>query len=213
MDKQLPVKSAHRPIRKTMGGLCLPKKTNFDLNLLLEAAKIIEAKEKITICYSNNCRYIGEHINNIPNGYGEVIFQDGKRYIGEFKDGKLHGKITKYSSTNEILFSGLCNEGKRNGEVTIFFTKKRRFECNYINDVLNGNAKFFVNDIFKIELNFTNGKVDKVIEYHSNTSVKYNIINEKIDGDIKIHLPDGTIVKGTKKNCWPISLILELNNL
>jgi antitoxin component YwqK of YwqJK toxin-antitoxin module len=193
--------------RKTVGGLCLPKKkANFDLTLLLKAAEMIEINKIRTI-------YYGEHINLIPNGYGECTFPDGRKYIGEFSYGKFHGKIEKYSPDNILQFSGLYDNGERHGEGIIYFTENRRFECSYENGVLDGNAKFFTNDVIKIECNFTNGKVDKVIEYRTNRYVKYNIINEKIVGDIEIYLHDGTIVKGTEENCYPIHTILQLNDL
>ncbi len=205
------VKSARKPIRKTVGGLCLPK-ANIDLHLLLEAAEIIEPK-KATIYYIDGAKYVGEHINLIPNGNGECIFPDGRKYIGEFSCGKFHGKVEKYSADDILVFSGLYDKGKRHGDGIIYFTKNRRFECSYVNDVLDGNAKFFSNDVLKIECNFKNSKVNNVIEYHSNKFVKYNIVDEKIQGDIEIYFPDGTKVIGTEENCKPIELILELNKL
>ena len=33
--------------------------------------------------------YIGEIRNGLPNGKGTLIFPDGKRHVGEFKDGKF----------------------------------------------------------------------------------------------------------------------------
>ena len=214
MEKQSPAKSARKPIRKTVGGLCLlKKKANFDLTLLLEAAEMIEINKIRTINYIDGAKYVGEHINLIPNGNGECIFPDGRKYIGEFSDGKFHGEVKKYSPDNVLVFSGLYDNGERHGRGIIYFTQNRRFECSYENGVLDGNAKFFSNDVLKIECNFTNGKVDKVIEYRSNKFVKYNIVDEKIVGDIEIYFPDGTKVIGTEKNCKPIELILELNKL
>jgi antitoxin component YwqK of YwqJK toxin-antitoxin module len=213
MEKKSPVKSTRKPIRKTVGGLCLPKKANFDLTLLLEAAEIIEINKIRTFYYIDGAKYVGEHINLNPNGHGECTFPDGTVYIGEFSCGKFHGKIEKYSPDNVLVFSGLYNKGERHGDGIIYFTENRRFECSYINGVLDGNAKFFRNDVIKIECNFTNGKVNKVIEYRSNTSVKYHIIDEKIVGDIEIHLHDGTMIKGTEENCYPLPTILQLNNL
>ena len=212
MGKKSPVKSAPKSIRKTVGGLCLPKKANF-LTLLLEAAEMIEINKIRTIYYINGAKYVGEHINLIPNGYGKCTFPNGTMYIGEFSCGKFHGKVKKYSPDNVLVFSGLYHKGVRHGEGIIYFTQNRRFECSYVNDVLDGHAKFFTNDILRIELNFKNGKVDKVIEYHSNRFVKYHIMDEKIVGDIKICFSDGTIVNGTEDNCYPIHTILQLNDL
>ena len=38
----------------------------------------------------------GQFANDMPNGVGVYTFEDGSRYEGEFKDGKMHGKITYY---------------------------------------------------------------------------------------------------------------------
>jgi antitoxin component YwqK of YwqJK toxin-antitoxin module len=212
MEKKSPVKSARKPIRKTVGGLCLPKKANF-LTLLLEAAKMIEINKIRPIYYIHGAKYVGEHKNLIPNGYGKCTLPDGIMYIGNFSHGNLHGKVQKYSPDNVLVFSGLYDKGERHGRGTIYFTENRRFECSYENGVLDGNAKFFTNDVLKIECNFTNGKVNKVKEYRSNRFVKYHIMDEKIVGDIKICFSDGTKVIGTEENCYPIPTILQLNDL
>ena len=179
----------------------------------VKAAEMIEINKIRTIYYIDGAKYVGEHINLNPHGHGKCTFPDGTMYIGGFSYGKFHGKIEKYSPDNVLIFSGLYDNGERHGRGTIYFTENRRFECSYIYGVLNGNANFFRNNVIKIECNFTNGKVDKVIEYRTNMSVKYHIVDEKIVGDIEIHLHDGTMAKGTEENCYPIHTILQLNNL
>ena len=54
-----------------------------------------------SITYDNGDKYVGEFKDGNRNGQGTYIFQDGKKfngdkYVGEFKDGKFHGRGTYY---------------------------------------------------------------------------------------------------------------------
>ena len=44
--------------------------------------------------WPNGDTFKGEFSNDMPNGIGMYIFEDGSRYEGEFRNGKMHGKIT-----------------------------------------------------------------------------------------------------------------------
>ena len=52
-----------------------------------------------------NLIYQGEWKNNLPHGQGTYIWNEGKRYIGDFLYGKKHGKGTFYLN-NEIIYKG-----------------------------------------------------------------------------------------------------------
>jgi hypothetical protein len=36
-------------------------------------------------------KYIGEYANNMPNGYGTMIYENGTKFVGFFKDGERVG--------------------------------------------------------------------------------------------------------------------------
>ena len=49
-------------------------------------------KEKGTLTYDNGTKYIGEFKNNKHHGKGTVIHADGGKIVGEWKDGIRHEK-------------------------------------------------------------------------------------------------------------------------
>tara|TARA_B110000196_G_C20667605_1_gene440356 strand:- start:265 stop:501 length:237 start_codon:yes stop_codon:yes gene_type:complete len=53
-------------------------------------------------CLSGNCE----------NGQGAYISHNGNKYLGEFKDGIMHGKGTLYNPDGSIYHSGLWKDGE-----------------------------------------------------------------------------------------------------
>ena len=58
------------------------------------------------------------------NGYGTKILANGRQYVGEFKDSKIHGQGT-YTYTSGDKHVGEYKDGKRHGQGT--YTKKWPF--------------------------------------------------------------------------------------
>ena len=56
--------------------------------------------------------YTGEFKRSVWNGAGKLAFNDGTYLIGNFKHGKLHGKISFYNNQNELMSSKNYNHGK-----------------------------------------------------------------------------------------------------
>ena len=54
--------------------------------------------------------YQGEFVNDNKEGEGEMIWPDGSRYIGQWKDGKQHGIGTIIDQDNKSKI-GEYNEG------------------------------------------------------------------------------------------------------
>ena len=48
-------------------------------------------------------KYTGDVGNGVPNGFGIMIFPNGNKYIGDWKDGKAHGQGTKIHVDNSNL--------------------------------------------------------------------------------------------------------------
>ncbi len=60
-----------------------------------------------------NGNYTGDLKDGEPNGHGTIIYDDGKKFVGEFKEGKAHGKGVYTSATGEVLFDGIYENGSR----------------------------------------------------------------------------------------------------
>ena len=47
-----------------------------------------------TITYSNGAKYVGEFKDDKMHGQGTITHSDGIKYVGEWKNAKMHGKGT-----------------------------------------------------------------------------------------------------------------------
>ena len=102
---------------------------------------------------SNNGKYID----------GKYIYDDGKYYIGEFKNNKPNGKGIKYNKNGKILYDG-----------------------DFINGKFEGNGKYINEDGLSYIGQWKNGTIHgKGILYYSNGNIKYkgDWVNNKYEGN------------------------------
>ena len=101
----------------------------------------------------NNCKYIngkyiyddgkyfiGEYINNIPNGKGIKYYKNGNiLYEGNFINGKFEGN-GKVIFDNGLYYIGQFKNGLRNGKGTLYYSNGNiKKEGIWINDEFVGN--------------------------------------------------------------------------
>jgi antitoxin component YwqK of YwqJK toxin-antitoxin module len=78
--------------------------------------------------------YAGQTENNKPNGWGKASLPDGKIYEGEWKDGKMHGKMKEFYPDGMLEFEGEYKDGFRNGYGKSYLRDGTlRYEGNWIN--------------------------------------------------------------------------------
>ena len=75
--------------------------------------------------YKHNCygthtfedggKYVGEFKDGVRNGQGTYTFENGGKYVGEFKDGVLNGQGT-YTFADGGKYVGEFKDGKQNGQ-------------------------------------------------------------------------------------------------
>lgn len=73
----------------------------------------------------NNNKYVGEIVNNIPNGQGTLNFPNGDKYIGEYKDGYWNGQGT-YTLINGDKYEGGWKDNKKHGKGIFTYGKEGR---------------------------------------------------------------------------------------
>lgn len=56
-------------------------------------------------------KYVGEFKDGKPDGRGTNVLPDGSKYVGEFKDGKGNGQGTQYAVSGAIVRSGIFANG------------------------------------------------------------------------------------------------------
>jgi hypothetical protein len=64
-----------------------------------------------TVIYSNGDKYVGEFKDNIRNGQGTATFSNGIKYVGEWKDDMPNGQGTATGADGTVK-SGLWKNGK-----------------------------------------------------------------------------------------------------
>ena len=76
-------------------------------------------------CSNHGNKYVGEFKDGLMHGEGTSTSFDGKKYVGEFKDGLFHGK--GIFSSNSGKFIGEFKNGEPyNGKGTYYYSS---FEC------------------------------------------------------------------------------------
>ncbi|WP_173380619.1 hypothetical protein [Leptospira mayottensis] len=60
---------------------------------------------------------------NCKNGFGSKIYWDGKKYIGQWKNGEANGYGVLVAKDQKILYSGKWKEGKQVSKESDVFKK------------------------------------------------------------------------------------------
>ena len=63
------------------------------------------------LIFPNGLKYVGEFKDGLSNGQGTSTY-DGSKYVGEFKDGKQHGKGIDFDSDLGMKYEGEFKNGK-----------------------------------------------------------------------------------------------------
>ena len=123
--------------------------------------------------FPNNEYYEGNFEDDLYNGQGQYIWgNNGNKYIGEFKNGKIEGKGT-FSYEDGTIFVGNFIEGYKNGEGYIQFPDGKKYFGNWLNGELYGYG-YLLDGNKKIEIIFRHGKI---ISKTINEDIEENINN------------------------------------
>ena len=126
---------------------------------------------------------IKEDIKKNNNGKyldGKYIWEDGKYYIGEFKNDIPNGKGVKYHSNGDILYEG-----------------------NFINGKFEGNGKYYYDNGYYFIGECKNGlRNGKGIAYYKNGNILYDgdWVNNEPEGNGKVIKENGDYYIGQFKN-------------
>ncbi len=148
----------------------------------------------------NGIKYEGEFKNGKLHGQGEVTFASGQ-YEGEFKNGKLHGQGKKTFSSRGYIEEGEFQSGNlHKGKKT--FADGSVYEGKFKNGKLNGQGKVTVAGGSVYEGEFKNNKLHGKgkMTCADSTVAEGEFKNDKLHGQGKMTFVDGTVYDGKFKD-------------
>jgi hypothetical protein len=91
--------------------------------------------------YPGGSKYIGQFINEKPNGEGTFLYSNGSKYFGNWKDGKGNGDgIKTWKNGNKYV--GKFKDDKFNGQGSFFYRDGSQYVGNFKNGKQNGEGIF-----------------------------------------------------------------------
>ena len=78
-------------------------------------------------------KYVGEYKDGLMHGQGTYTFANGEKYVGEYKDNKRNGQGI-WTDTNGNKYVGEFKDGKRNGKGTLTRADGAIFPCGLCKD-------------------------------------------------------------------------------
>ena len=141
-----------------------------------------------TEIYENGDKYIGEFKNNLRDGNGIMYFNKNVekniiRYEGEWKNGIREGKGKLYGNNGNI-YEGDFKNGKGEGKGIYYYNNGNRYEGDFKNGLKEGKGIFYFKNGDKYEGDFKNDK------YEGKGIFCYNN-GDRYEGDFKNGLKEG----------------------
>jgi SH3-like domain-containing protein len=140
-----------------------------------------------TVVLPDGRRYVGEFREGIRSGRGLMTFPDGTKYLGDWQNDKPHGQGT-LSSIGKFEYAGAFADGVREGRGTLETVDGKKYTGEWQNDVPHGQGKIIYPDGGTFIGQFENGRRNGQGEAIYSDGTKYA-------GHWKDDLPNGL---GTK---------------
>lgn len=87
--------------------------------------------------------YTGQCSGGRPDGVGEVAFNNGDRFSGEFKNGRIEGQGIWTSGTSGNTYKGSWHNGRREGEGTYVWSHgAQQYVGTWVDDKRQGQGTF-----------------------------------------------------------------------
>ena len=103
-------------------------------------------------------QYFGEFARNLFNGKGEILWSNGDRFNGDFKDGLYNGKGIYKFNMNTCVYTGEFSKGKFNGRGELCkrgdYTVVGLFKDGALDTSLEAEIHFSNGDLYKGEMLF-----------------------------------------------------------
>ena len=95
-----------------------------------------------TYIWDNGDKYVGEWKDDKRHGQGTYTYINGEKYVGEHKEGKSHGQGT-YTFTNGEKYVGEFKDNKRHGQGTYTHANGNKYIGEWKEDLKNGQGTYY----------------------------------------------------------------------
>ncbi|MFL2582768.1 MAG: hypothetical protein ACJ0Q9_00080 [Gammaproteobacteria bacterium] len=114
---------------------------------------------RVKITYENRDVYVGtlDLITGEINGDGSYTDREGNTYVGELKNGEMHGKGSLTSALGSHLENGTWTDSTFTGEGTIVYETGDRYTGDIVNGEYHGQGTFIWTDGTKYVGGWENG--------------------------------------------------------
>ena len=91
---------------------------------------------------SKDGKYVGQINTNTGNldGIGVYIWNKGIKYIGNWKDGNMHGIGILFDKNNKLIFKGNYYNNKKYGKGKFYLKEKEYYEGEFFDDKMEGKG-------------------------------------------------------------------------
>ena len=105
-----------------------------------EVNDIFEPHGLGTMTLRNGKKYVGEFKNGLPEGEGTLTTLEGGKYVGGFKKGLYHGHGSISNINIKERYVGEFKKGKLHGKVEEIWPDGKKISGTYKNNILTGEA-------------------------------------------------------------------------
>ncbi len=109
--------------------------------------------------YPSGAKYVGKFRNGKIHGKGTLHFSNGNKYSGEWVNQYREGR-GKLEFKNGDVYSGDFKSGKMKGTGTMVFVKGDKYVGSWSDDLQNGKGKYYYADGDRYEGDFRKGKLE-----------------------------------------------------
>lgn len=135
------------------------------------------------------------------NGYGSCVFPSGDKYMGDFKQGQLHGKGILYYKDGD-KYIGNWDSGQRQGKGRMVFSNGDEYLGDFKNNQIEGEGALTFANGNRYEGQFLSGKPNGkgIFVYANNDRYEGWFASGQCEGQGTMFYGDGSVFDGAWMN-------------
>ena len=166
----------------------------------------------------NDGKYLGQINSKTGNleGRGVFIWDNGMKYIGNFKEGCMCGEGLLFDKDNKLIFEGNFYNNKKYGKGKFYIKGNEYYEGEFFDDKMEGKGSYHYENGDVWEGNFKNNLKNGVgiMTYHNNNDVYlYEFENDNYMGSTQLNPQEKAYVLSLQQEERKKMLETEKQNL